>query len=82
MPNHQEPKIITGNANPTLGKTVTRRLSMHRGMNVGLVDARVERFNDGEIFVEVFENVRGEDISPPHFYVCNTVLQAPHTMRR
>ena len=62
MPNHQEPKIITGNANPTLGKAVSRRLSMHRGMNVGLVDARVERFNDGEIFVEVFENVRGEDM--------------------
>jgi len=35
---------------------------MHRGMQVGLVDARVERFNDGEIFVEVYENVRGEDM--------------------
>lgn len=35
---------------------------MHRGMQVGLVDARVERFNDGEIFVEMFENVRGEDM--------------------
>jgi ribose-phosphate pyrophosphokinase len=31
-------------------------------MQVSLVDARVERFNDGEIFVEVFENVRGEDM--------------------
>jgi hypothetical protein len=31
-------------------------------MNVDLVDARVERFNDGEIFVEVFENVRDEDM--------------------
>jgi len=37
-------------------------MSMHRGRKVGLVDARVERFNDGEIFVEVFENVRGEDM--------------------
>ncbi|MCL4132175.1 UNVERIFIED_CONTAM: hypothetical protein GTU68_031575 [Idotea baltica] len=37
-------------------------MSMHRGVNVGLVDARVERFNDGEIFVEVYENVRGEDM--------------------
>ena len=37
-------------------------MSMHRGMQVGLVDARVERFNDQEIFVEVFENVRGEDM--------------------
>ena len=35
---------------------------MHRGVNVGLVDARVERFNDAEIFVEVYENVRGEDM--------------------
>ena len=37
-------------------------MSLHRGLNVGLVDARVERFNDQEIFVEVFENVRGEDM--------------------
>ena len=35
---------------------------MHRGMEVGLCDTRVERFNDGEIFVEVYENVRGEDM--------------------
>ena len=62
MPNIQEPKIISGNANRSLAKAITRRLSMHRGMNVGLVDARVERFNDGEIFVEVYENVRGEDM--------------------
>jgi ribose-phosphate pyrophosphokinase len=40
----------------------TRRMSVHRGMSVGLVDARIERFNDQEIFVEIFENVRGEDM--------------------
>jgi ribose-phosphate pyrophosphokinase len=57
-----EPKLISGNANQTLARAVARRMSMHRGMNVGLVEARVERFNDGEIFVEVFENVRGEDM--------------------
>ena len=57
-----EPKLISGNANQTLAKAVARRMSMHRGMNVGLVDARVERFNDQEIFVEVYENVRGEDM--------------------
>ena len=62
MPTVNEPKLIAGNANPTLAKAVARRMSMHRGVNVGLVDARVERFNDGEIFVEVFENVRGEDM--------------------
>jgi ribose-phosphate pyrophosphokinase len=62
MPNIVEPKLISGNANMPLAQSVARRMSMHRGINVGLVDARVERFNDGEIFVEVFENVRGEDM--------------------
>ena len=57
-----EPKLISGNANRPLGEAVARRMSMHRGKQVALCDARVERFNDGEIFVEVFENVRGEDM--------------------
>ncbi len=62
MPNLTEPKLISGNANKMLANAMARRMSMHRGITVGLVDARVERFNDGEIFVEVFENVRGEDM--------------------
>ena len=62
MPVITEPKIISGNANRSLATAIARRMSMHRGMSVGLVDARVERFNDQEIFVEVFENVRGEDM--------------------
>ncbi len=62
MPAQIEPKLISGNANLPVAKAIARRMSMHRGMQVGLVDARVERFNDGEIFVEVFENVRGEDM--------------------
>ncbi len=62
MPTLTEPKLIAGNANQSLARAVARRMSMHRGMNVGLVDARVERFNDQEIFVEVYENVRGEDM--------------------
>jgi ribose-phosphate pyrophosphokinase len=62
MPAMTEPKLISGNANKPLAKAIARRMSMHRGMNVGLVEARVERFNDQEIFVEVFENVRGEDM--------------------
>ncbi len=62
MPSIVEPKLISGNANRPLSQAVARRMSMHRGVNVELVDARVERFNDQEIFVEVFENVRGEDM--------------------
>jgi ribose-phosphate pyrophosphokinase len=62
MPAMTEPKLIAGNANLPLAKSIARRMSMHRGMSVNLVDARVERFNDAEIFVEVYENVRGEDM--------------------
>jgi ribose-phosphate pyrophosphokinase len=62
MPAVTEPKLIAGNANLPLAKSIARRMSMHRGMSVNLVEARVERFNDQEIFVEVFENVRGEDM--------------------
>lgn len=57
-----EPKLIAGNANQPLAKAIARRMSLHRGLTIELVDARVERFNDQEIFVEVFENVRGEDM--------------------
>lgn len=62
MPVMTEPKLIAGNANKPLAQAIARRMSMHRGMSVNLVDTRVERFNDAEIFVEVYENVRGEDM--------------------
>ena len=62
MPAITEPKLISGTANLSLAKGIARRMSMHRGVQVGLVEARVERFNDQEIFVEVYENVRGEDM--------------------
>ncbi|WP_370275578.1 ribose-phosphate pyrophosphokinase [Salipiger bermudensis] len=62
MPAMTEPKLIAGNANQPLAKAIARRMSLHRGMSVNLVEARVERFNDQEIFVEVYENVRGEDM--------------------
>ncbi len=57
-----QPKLIAGNANRPLAETIAKRMSMHQGAKVNLVDARVERFNDQEIFVEVYENVRGEDM--------------------
>jgi len=57
-----QPKLIAGNSNKPLAEKIARRMSFHRGEPVKLCDARVERFNDQEIFVEVFENVRGEDM--------------------
>ncbi|MFV0514249.1 MAG: ribose-phosphate pyrophosphokinase [Jhaorihella sp.] len=62
MPAINEPKLIAGNANRPLAEAIARRMSIHRGVSVGLVDARIERFNDGEVFVEVYDNVRGEDM--------------------
>ena len=56
------PKLISGNANRTLAKSIVKRMGMHRGEPLHVVDARVEQFNDGEIFVEVYENVRDEDM--------------------
>jgi ribose-phosphate pyrophosphokinase len=49
-------KLITGNANPALAKAISDYLE------VPLTDASVRRFADEEVFVEVNENVRGEDV--------------------
>ena len=57
-----KPKLIAGNSNRPLAAAIARRISIHRGETVELVKTRVERFNDQEIFVEVYENVRGEDM--------------------
>ena len=62
MIDRSEPKLIAGNANRPLATAIARRMALHRGMSVSLVDARVERFNDQEIFVEVYENVLPPDI--------------------
>lgn len=55
-------KLISGNANRELAENITKRMSVYRGSPVNLVDARVERFNDKEIYVEVYDNVRDEDM--------------------
>ena len=57
-----QPKLISGNANQSLAQTIARRMSLHSGSKTELIKARVERFNDQEIFVEVYDNVRGEDM--------------------
>ncbi|WP_118136063.1 ribose-phosphate pyrophosphokinase [Oceanicella sp. SM1341] len=55
-------KLISGNANRPLAEAIARRMTVYRGAPVQLANARVERFNDKEIFVEVFDNVRDEDM--------------------
>ncbi|MEM6973945.1 MAG: ribose-phosphate pyrophosphokinase [Pseudomonadota bacterium] len=55
-------KLISGNANRTLAAAIARRIASQRGDRVELTNTRVERFKDGEVFVEIYENVRGEDV--------------------
>ncbi|MBD0864482.1 MAG: ribose-phosphate pyrophosphokinase [Rhodobacteraceae bacterium] len=62
MTNLNEPKLISGNSNRPLAEEICHWMTAHHGVHTKLVDARVEQFNDGEIFVEVFENARGEDM--------------------
>ena len=52
----KELKIFSGNANPALAREICDHLS------VPLARATVKTFSDGEILVEVNENVRGRDV--------------------
>jgi len=48
--------VFTGNANPKLAGDVVGHLNIHLGR------AKVGRFSDGEVMVEILENVRGRDV--------------------
>jgi len=48
--------VFSGNANRALSEGIVRKLNMRLGM------ATVTRFSDGEIAVEIEENVRGRDV--------------------
>lgn len=54
--------LIAGNANRPLAEAIARRISSNLGRRITLTSARVERFHDSEIFVEIFDNVRGKDV--------------------
>jgi ribose-phosphate pyrophosphokinase len=48
--------VFTGNANPRLAEEVVKHLNLPLGRAV------VGRFSDGEVMVELLENVRGKDV--------------------
>jgi ribose-phosphate pyrophosphokinase len=48
--------VFTGNAHPRLAEEVCKHLNMRLGK------ATVGRFSDGEVMVELLENVRGRDV--------------------
>jgi len=48
--------VFTGNANPVLAQNIVKKLGMKLG------NASVSQFSDGEIAIEINENVRGRDV--------------------
>ncbi|WP_369682019.1 ribose-phosphate pyrophosphokinase [Malonomonas rubra] len=49
-------KVFTGNSNEPLAQEICQHLSVRLG------DAKVKTFSDGEVMVEISENVRGRDV--------------------
>ena len=49
-------KLISGTANPELAQKISEYLA------TPLVQTKITRFSDGEVFVEIKENVRGADV--------------------
>ena len=62
-------KIFAGNATPELAKQIANRLYITLG------EAKIGSFSDGEISVEITENVRGADV----FSYLNTNLTITKT---
>jgi ribose-phosphate pyrophosphokinase len=56
MANFKNLDVFSGNANPELAKEIAEYL----GIPMGKAD--VKRFSDGEVWVEIFDNVRGADV--------------------
>lgn len=57
-------KLFAGNATPELAQRIANRLYTSLG------DAAVGRFSDGEVSVQINENVRGGDIFHHPVHLC------------
>ena len=53
---HDKIRVFTGNSNPDLAQKICDKLKVPLGA------ARVRTFSDGEIMIEITENVRGRDV--------------------
>ena len=56
VPSFTDFMLLTGNSNPDFAEKIATNL----GIKVG--KAEVSRFSDGEINVEIKENIRGRDV--------------------
>jgi ribose-phosphate pyrophosphokinase len=54
--NHDRLKLFTGNSNPGLAQEISQALGLE------LSRAMVKQFSDGEIYLQIQENVRGADV--------------------
>ena len=59
--------VFAGNATPKLAADAVRHLNIHLGR------AKVGRFSDGEVMIEVLENVRGKDV-----FVLQSICSPPN----
>jgi ribose-phosphate pyrophosphokinase len=59
--------VFAGSATPKLAADVVRHLNIHLGK------AKVGRFSDGEVMVEILENVRGKDV-----FVLQSICSPPN----
>lgn len=65
-------KLVSGNANRPLSDAISKYLE------IPLTDCTVKRFADEEVFVEIHENVRGEDvfvIQPTNFPANDNLME-------
>ena len=60
-------RVFTGNANPELAQKITD----YMGIPLGRV--QISRFEDGELFVKIIDNVRGKDV-----FVVQSICQKPN----
>ena len=49
-------KILSGTSNPKLSKEISKLLKLK------LVNTNIKRFSDGEIYIEINENIRGNSV--------------------
>ena len=49
-------KILSGTSNPSLSKSISKQLKLK------LINTNIKNFADGEIYVEINENIRGNSV--------------------
>ena len=49
-------KILSGTSNPKLSKNISKNLKLK------LINTNIRRFADGEIYIEINENIRGNSV--------------------